>query len=203
VVRQAPRAAHAAAAPGDEEVQVSPHSKETAAKLIASRFEGYSTDEETTSVTNTFVKLEDNTEIPVCTVTLTNIEADDGSGPDHELAICLDFTPEALKWALHEAHGEPDNGLVESGALAPLKAKDAPEMVAELVAIMERYGNLATPQMVAKLNKSQQRPEALAKFAESAWCGCMANPESLSKLPADVKARAKDIIVELSKLKKD
>lgn len=188
---------------GDEEVQVSPNSKETAAKLIASRFEGYSTDEETTAVHADFVKLEDDTEIPVSTVILTNDKGDDGSGPDHELAICLDFTPEALKWALNEAHGDPDSSLVESGALAPLKAKDAPEMVAELCAIMEKYGNLTTPQMVAKLNKSLQRPEALAKFAESAWCGCMANPESLSRLPADVKARAKDIIVELSKLKKE
>ncbi len=188
---------------GDEEVQVSPHSRETAAKLIASRFEGYSTDEETTSVRADIVELEDGTDIPASFVILTNKNGDDGSGPDHELATCLDFTPEALKWALNEAHGEPDNALLESGALSPLKAKDAPEMVAELVAIMEKYGNLATPQMVAKLNKSLQRPEALAKFAESAWCGCMANPESLSKLPADVKARAKDIIVEISKLKKE
>lgn len=74
-------------------------------------------------------------------------------------------------------------------------------LVEELVGIMQQYGNLQKDQMTFKLRKALERKDALSKFAQSAWNGCMANPESLSKIPADKKARALKIIEELSNMR--
>lgn len=103
---------------GDEtSIHVSDLSKEDAAERIAGRFEGFSTDGETTSV----VPNNDGAvTIPFLTVVLTNDNADDGSGPDHDLAHVLDFTPDALRWALaqttQDSWGENER-LKEAGVL--------------------------------------------------------------------------------------
>ena len=65
---------------GDKSVNISPHSKETAARLIADGFEGMSTDDETTRVDDGDVELPDGGSAAALTVVLINENADDGSG---------------------------------------------------------------------------------------------------------------------------
>jgi hypothetical protein len=103
----------------DTEVHISDLSKEQAAKKIADRFEGFSTDGETTSVVP-----HDNDELPdgTClTVVMTNDQADDGSGPDHDLAYVLDFNPRNMRWALKQVCDDPNGHLREAGVLEALE----------------------------------------------------------------------------------
>lgn len=92
---------------GDETtVHISPCTPTEAAKKIAQYFENFSTDEEKT-------RIEKGWEEDLQTQTVV-MECND---EEHDLAVVLDFTPEAVAWALTQATTttEPDTHLQAAG----------------------------------------------------------------------------------------
>lgn len=100
---------------GDElTVRISDLEPAVAAQKIADYFTGFSTDNETTRVEESAA---DKHDPQMLAVILINENADNGSGPEHDLAYVLTFTPENVRWALAQRDDGYDENLVEAGVI--------------------------------------------------------------------------------------